>query len=231
MSSLLEPDPKETSRLYLHDSFSVVGGATVRTITLEAAAKKYGFEDAALVKLDTQGTELEILQSGPTVLSSAVAVIAEANFRPLYKGQPVFADLDSHMRAHGFSLVTLDRTALRRAGHDRSVYSKRVVAWAHCLYLRDPLSVASDADDLLRRRLPRFIALALVSEHFDWAADLCDLAVRRRLYSDHDGAQLSEEIRRVSRFGTVRMLKKAHKLGIVDEVMSPNARDRRRLGG
>jgi len=57
-----------------------------------------------LLKMDTQGAELAILQSGPKALASAAAIITEVRFHEMYDGEPSYADLDSELRAQGFVL-------------------------------------------------------------------------------------------------------------------------------
>ena len=86
MSSLLEPDPEVTRRFCLEGTFRVVDTATVPVVPLDMAASQYGFTDAAFLKLDTQGTELEILRSGSRLVrESLLAVHTESLFQPLYR--------------------------------------------------------------------------------------------------------------------------------------------------
>lgn len=60
-----------------------------------------------LIKLDLQGGELSALRGGAAVLAQTRAVLAEVEFIPLYEGQPLFADLDAHLRSAGFRLFNL----------------------------------------------------------------------------------------------------------------------------
>jgi FkbM family methyltransferase len=138
MSSLLEPDPEVARRFYLRDKFRVVGTSTVSVTTLDEAALRYSFNDACFLKIDTQGTELDILRSGETLLrQSLLAVYVECSFRPFYRGQALFGEVDSYLRAQGLELFSLSRTNLRRADYPAGRYSRRVTAWAHCLYFRE----------------------------------------------------------------------------------------------
>lgn len=54
------------------------------------------------LSLDTQGSELEILQGAPASLASAVCVVSEVEFLPLYEGQPLFGEVCRFMQANGF---------------------------------------------------------------------------------------------------------------------------------
>jgi len=76
---------------------------TLPTLPLDDAAAKFGLTDASYLKLDIQGAELEVLQSGPRLLAESVmALRVETEFLPIYKGQPLQKDIDGCLRAHGF---------------------------------------------------------------------------------------------------------------------------------
>jgi FkbM family methyltransferase len=168
MSSLLEPDPAVYARYANPEAFEVVGRSTVSTLPLDLAAERHGFEHACFVKIDTQGTELEILESGPRLLRGLLGVYVEALFQPFYVGQSLFADTDGFLRAHGFLLAELRPRALRAGGFREELLSERQTTWAHCLYLRDP------AAPLDREARVREIAVALAYGHNDLALALAE---------------------------------------------------------
>ena len=57
-----------------------------------------------LLKIDVQGGELAVFESGRRSLSSALCVIPEVSFFPLYDGAPSFADVHQELGAQGFAL-------------------------------------------------------------------------------------------------------------------------------
>lgn len=60
------------------------------------------------LKVDTQGTELDILTGSLQTLKDHLLIVeSEVEFAPIYEGQPLFADVDSFMRAQGFYLQDL----------------------------------------------------------------------------------------------------------------------------
>ena len=59
------------------------------------------------LKMDVQGAELDVLRGAPRLVSTALVVETEVEFVPLYTGQPLFADIDGHMRSSGFQLHAL----------------------------------------------------------------------------------------------------------------------------
>ena len=230
MSSLLEPDPEVTRRFFTEGVFRVVDAVTVPVVPLDTAASRYGFTDAAFLKLDTQGTELEILRSGSRLVrESLLAVHTESLFQPFYKGQSLFADVDGYLRDNGFALFSLNRTTLRRSGYRPSLYSKRVVTWAHCLYMREPETLLAAGPETLRRDLPRLLALALAFEHYDLSLEIVAIAGRVGLLPQSDLTQLAKDVERVATVGSERMLRKARRQGLEDTVMAPNFSDRKQL--
>jgi hypothetical protein len=61
-----------------------------------------------LMKLDTQGTELEILSSLSSTQLEALSIVElEVEFLELYKGQPTFGDVHAFMQGQGFRLLDL----------------------------------------------------------------------------------------------------------------------------
>ena len=52
-----------------------------------------------ILKLDIQGAELDVLRHGVKTLESAVIIESEVEFLELYKGQPIFGDMQVYARA------------------------------------------------------------------------------------------------------------------------------------
>lgn len=59
-------------------------------------------EGVALLKVDTQGSEMEVLKGGRSVLSRFSAVMLEVSWQELYKGVPSFDDLNVFLEGFGF---------------------------------------------------------------------------------------------------------------------------------
>jgi FkbM family methyltransferase len=62
---------------------------------------------AAMLKIDTQGFELEVLAGADTVLQLITGVQMEMSLAKLYDGQPGYLELIDYMTARRFSLVDL----------------------------------------------------------------------------------------------------------------------------
>jgi FkbM family methyltransferase len=59
------------------------------------------------LKIDIQGGELNVFKNGEEKLKDTLVIQTEVNFIQLYENQPLFAEVDQWMRAHGFMLHTL----------------------------------------------------------------------------------------------------------------------------
>ena len=228
MSSLLEPDPDIAARFWLAGKFKVVSTAQVPVAPLDDLARQYGFEDATFIKLDTQGTELDILRSGPNLVRSVVAIHAEAWFHPFYKHQPLFADLDSYLRGEGFTLFALNRTMLRRAGHRSEMYSRHVAAWAHCLYLREPDTLTDPQPGAMRKRLLGLLAICIGFHHYDLAIEIGRRLEGAGMLGAAEAQQLGGEIERAAAHGLEQVKAQAEK-GLAHGIMDKAVRDKTHL--
>jgi 2-O-methyltransferase len=78
-------------------------------ITVQVSSLDEEFKDAhvLLIKLDTQGTEADILQGGPETLKRTRFVLVEMNNHDLYKNTCQYYEVDELLRAHSFKLADI----------------------------------------------------------------------------------------------------------------------------
>lgn len=106
-SSLLQPDPALTAYFPALSCAAEVSTQKITTTTLDSWSASEGVKFIDFLKIDTQGTELEILKGGQSILSTVRAINVEVEFNPIYLGQSVFADVDQYLRSQGFVLWKL----------------------------------------------------------------------------------------------------------------------------
>ena len=75
--------------------------------SLDAVLHEYAIENVDAIKLDTQGSELDILRGATTALRTCSMIDIEVEFNAIYEGQPLFCDVDRFMRDNGFVLWRL----------------------------------------------------------------------------------------------------------------------------
>lgn len=83
------------------------GEVDVELDTLDAWTEREGVDRVDFVKLDTQGSELDVLMGAERTLAHVRAIEVEVELNPIYEGQPLFGDVDGYLRRHGFVLWRL----------------------------------------------------------------------------------------------------------------------------
>jgi FkbM family methyltransferase len=166
-SSLLRPSMSVRNRLRSQARLEIVEEIDVECVTIDDAFADLGLRTPDFIKVDTQGTELEILQGAAGALPGCLGLEVEAQFRPLYEGAGLFRDVDAYVTGFGFELYDLRRHYHRR-GTDPPVAQKRgQIAYGDALYFRDWQDVAGD-----REALRRLAALLLVYGYADVVTEL-----------------------------------------------------------
>jgi FkbM family methyltransferase len=100
--SLYPPNLKLLRRFSaLPDVVRPVSAESVQTHRLDDVLRE---SEIDFLKIDVQGAELAVLQGAERLLPTVLVAELEVEFVPLYVNQPLFADVDGHMRARDFQL-------------------------------------------------------------------------------------------------------------------------------
>jgi len=166
-ASLYKPRGELIARFPVLSCMTPAGVQEIELTTLDEWANRAHTTDIRFLKLDTQGSELHVLQGATRVLSECVGLEVEAEFSELYEGQPLFADVDRFLRAQGFVLwrlgdlchyaeVTSDAVTFREDAYygGRSVSTEAGngrLFWGNAVYFRDYLQF--DRSEESARRL------------------------------------------------------------------------------
>jgi FkbM family methyltransferase len=155
----------------------VVAQKEIDTVSLDAFLPKSGVRSVDFLHLDTQGTELEILQGASSFLSkSVVGVKCEVEFAPLYEGQPLFGDVDTFLRRYGFTLFDLSRSRYRRAGFPDDALTRGQLLWGDATYLKDYRCLADSGN---RTALFKLCLLAAHLQFHDYALEVLEFLLSR----------------------------------------------------
>ena len=73
----------------------------------ELARSLVGPDRRLMIKVDTQGYELEVLAGATGLLPQTSALQLELSLVPLYEGAPTFADAIDYMKSRGFELFSI----------------------------------------------------------------------------------------------------------------------------
>ena len=161
-------DPKYFGRFPNAINNQVRGELVVRADSLDNFAASAGLDHIDFIKIDTEGSELDILQGGRASPDAkrVLGLLVELWWDPRLKNQPSFAEMDSFIRQQGFTFFDIEcqryprntlpvgrmTRAFRRVGRSRLV--RRIAdALSHptpyrhygqiltgdALYFRDPV--------------------------------------------------------------------------------------------
>jgi FkbM family methyltransferase len=61
-----------------------------------------GLPSQDMLKIDVQGAEKQIIQTGPKTLLDCVAIVIECRFARLHQGEPMFGEVDAFLRDRGY---------------------------------------------------------------------------------------------------------------------------------
>ena len=150
--------------------------------------------DVDFIKIDVQGSELNVFKGASKALASATLVQTEVEFVELYVGQPLFADVDGAMRAAGFQFHTFNGFGMRSfkpmlVGNDKN-RGLRQFLWSDAIYVRDFLRLES----LAAEKLPK---LAVLLHDLVGSFDLC-LVVLTEIDRRNGGSLAASYVERLS---------------------------------
>lgn len=87
-----------------------IGSEEVKVLTLDSLFHTYAKEDdKVLLKIDTQGFELQVLMGSQAILDRVDGLLVEMSFVELYAGQVLWKDLIAWIEARGFKLWSIDQ--------------------------------------------------------------------------------------------------------------------------
>ena len=128
-SSLRRPNPDVAKRYYRPDIFDIVAESTIECNTLDELARANLIPDRVdYLKIDTQGSEFDILCGGRELLRQTSIVTCETEFVQLYEDQPLFADVAGELARAGFHFIDFT--------DGESIRGKRI--WADALFSKAP---------------------------------------------------------------------------------------------
>ncbi|MEO8039527.1 MAG: FkbM family methyltransferase [Betaproteobacteria bacterium] len=188
-SSLLEVNP-DVGALYvcahwidhdysIRDALSPISSRTMHTETLDSLIDSTtpAIPLPDFLSLDTQGSELEILRGAPRALDSAMCIVSEVEFLPLYKDQPLFGDVCRHLTDRGF---VFSKFFPILAGNPYraplGLRGETIPVTTDALFLRNPHAVLTSSRDpfekhLALRKLMFFSIIYGFFDHALWAVE------------------------------------------------------------
>jgi FkbM family methyltransferase len=137
-SSLFEPNTALLAKFQnLEELVRVQNKYPVQTTRLDDLPELEGTD---FLKVDVQGAELLVFEGAARLLDNVLVVQTEVEFVPLYKDQPLFADIDAHLRSKGFvlhRLMQMGRTFKPLIFMNDVNATLSQILWGEAVYVRD----------------------------------------------------------------------------------------------
>lgn len=156
-----------------------------------------GLGDVDLIKIDVQGSELDVFKAGVKTLEMATVVQTEAEFVSLYKDQPLFADVDTFLRSRDYQFHNFLNFGSRcfkpfvmDGNPNRGINQK---LWTDVVYVKDFMN-------LEKLTVNKLLKMAVILNDVYQSFDLCYVIlanVDERHGSDHK----SDFLQRVTQAG------------------------------
>ena len=138
------------------------------------------------IKMDVQGSELNVFKGASKALETALAIQVEVEFVELYQGQPMFSDVDKYLRGKGYQFHTF-------LGFGKRCFKPVVVndnvndglnqyLWSDAVYVKDWMRL----EHLSTVQLKKY---AVLLHDLFRSADLCHLLLSR--IDGRDGTDLA----------------------------------------
>jgi FkbM family methyltransferase len=209
-SGLHKPNMKYFERLPCRDNMVTVEELEVETTTLDRFAGTLADDHIDFIKIDVEGSELEVLGGGTSMLAGkrVLGIKTEFWWDPILRDQPSFAELDIFLRANGFYLFDLELHNYQ-AYMRRSLPVGRLVAdsrnWlgslqnvrpdrarsgqaltGDALYFRDPISDRIAGRTSIAWDSPSLLRLCALFDLFDYGDCAIELLqdIRERKWID-----------------------------------------------
>ncbi len=142
------------------------------------------------IKIDVQGSELNILKSGKKSLNPVVGIYSEVRLFSIYEDEPGLGDLNKEMLRQGFqphNLINIRRFKLTNSfQYQLKRHVGRQIIDADMIYLRDLSDLESYSDDQLK-------VLALLADGVFDSVDVVLMAIDELTRRDRVVATLAEQ--------------------------------------
>ena len=213
-SSVLKPNLEHFAKYNDGYKWNVEKVEQMSAITLDSALASKIQPD--FLKLDTQGSELDILQGAMATLHSCLGIEVEVEFREMYQSQPLFGDLSKFLLDKEFDFidfVAFGKWERSRPDGLRTFLGELIHADA--LFLRSPESTVDLAKKLNDPELiRRYLAVLFIYLRSDMMRATLKLAFDQGLVDK----LATKEMREIADRIDVRLHKYQSRLNILSSI-------------
>lgn len=154
-SSFFRPNIEYLNTFPDSNRFDIIGKTTLDIVPLDSLKIKADF-----IKIDTQGSELEILSGATNTLKNTLALEVEVSFHQIYEGQPLFQEIQSFLLSNNFEF--LDFVSEYRYNKKNLSLRSGQLAFADALFIKSP-KLINDPEDIVH-----YNQICQVYNKYDW---------------------------------------------------------------
>lgn len=151
-SSLYKPNFGFLKKFHNPERYSIKKKLQIYTDTLDNQKNI----NVDFIKLDTQGSELDIIRGGKKLLEQCIGIEIEVEFQEIYKKQPLFGDIHKILESKGFEFV--DFTEKVYWSYLNSKLSGSKLVFANALFVRKEDSLKF----LSKEKILKYISICLI---------------------------------------------------------------------
>ncbi len=158
VSSFYKPNHNFLNRFSDSDRFSVVKTKSIKVVSLDSL----NIQNADFIKIDTQGSELDIIKGSKNTLNDVLGLEVEVEFLNLYKNQPLFGDICTILSKYGFEFFDyVNLCRWERNAHN----SFGQCVFGDAIFLKSPEKLKFDKLSL--KKISSYLSILLIYRRFD----------------------------------------------------------------
>ena len=141
-SGFLKPNLVHLKKYPDLERYKIEETVDVSTSTLDNEIKKMNVKNLDFVKIDTEGSELNILKGSKNTLKNVLGLEIECNFFHLREDSPLFEDIRNYLKNYGIIFVDFLNIIRWEMNNYKSLIGQP--QFADVLFLKDPSIVLSN---------------------------------------------------------------------------------------
>ena len=194
-----------------------IGTTRIAIDTFDRCLESTDKSDVTLLKIDTEGSDLDILYGATSALDrSLLGVEVEVTFAPRHVGAPFFGEVDTFLRDQGYQLHDLETEHWLRKNltfganvHPQLIYGNAVYLLTYERLLERLKTVSPEEAE---RTIAKLTLLMLGYGFHDYALELIEKLEKTGLLSHESAAGFRRVVRRSVRGHTVFFLRSTARL-------------------
>ncbi len=205
-SSIFNPNIELLEKFPDVNRFSVSKKINFQSDSIDNLFANNVIQKLDFVKIDVQGAELEILKGGEGFLkNNLVGVELEVEFLEVYKGQPLFSEIDLFVRKElGLELWDISKTYWKYNHKGmKSIPAKGRLVFGDALYFR-PIETLAEwlshfENEIAKQKIEALIQIVLLYGYIDYACAIIEDELVSAYFTTSEKQEINDEIRKANK--------------------------------